>query len=227
VSRLFLASCIAGLAIALALAGFYPLPENQRVRSQIEVLANGGRQETFVIEWPADRISLPAARASDVDVATKGMVVLVNRNGGAAGAELFRLRDVRGNVIGIASRVTGRVPGQRFTSASVTNWTLLIPGRGSLLLSQENSTDVGPVRNGGAPGAYVAAAEFAGTWSRGTRYRITAGPAPDSRGRVIAGTAEFDRLSGDYSEIWELTELNADGTTEGKISISTVMAGRP
>ncbi len=151
-----------------------------------------------------------------------GSVALRTSDGGLAGAELFRLRDTDGNIIGIASRTTARVQGQRVPSASVTNWMLMIPSRGNLLLSQENSADIGPVWMGRDPGGYVSPAETADFWSRGSRYRITAGPARNGQGKVVRGTKEFAELAGTYTEIWELEEIRPDTGTEGRISISTI-----
>ena len=188
-------------------------------------MTGGGRQEDFIIRWPQDRIPVPENAVSDTPVGTVGTMVLRNPGGELAGAELFRLRDVDGNVIGIASRVTARVTGQRVPSASVSNWMLLIPSRGGLLLSQENSADVGPVRIADAGGRYVAPAEQANFWSRGSRYRITAGPAREGQGKVVRGTGEFKALVGTYTEIWELEEVGTDGTTEGRVALSTVTRG--
>ena len=224
-ARLLLATFLAGLAITLLAAGFLPLPEHPRIYSQINVVTGGGRQEDFIIRWPQDRISIPETGVSDTPSGTVGTMVLRTPSGELAGAELFRLRDVDGNVIGIASRVTARVTGQRVPSASVTNWLMLIPSRGGLLLSQENSADVGPIWTTADGGRYVAPAERANFWSRGSRYRITAGPAREGQGKVVRGTGEFQALEGTYTEIWELEEVAADGKTEGRIAISTVTRG--
>ena len=220
--RLFLATFLAGLAIVLVAAGVFPLPEHVRFRSQSEALTGGGRQEDFLIRWPEDRIAIPGSERLAESTVAAGSVALRTSDAGLAGAELFRLRDTDGNVIGVASRTTARVQGQRVPSASVSNWMLMIPSRGTLLLSQENSADIGPIWSQRGPGGYLSPAETAEFWSRGSRYRITAGPARDGQGKVVRGTQEFAELAGTYTEIWELEEIRADATTEGQILISTI-----
>lgn len=222
VLRLFFATFLVGLALTAVVAGVWPLPEHPRIRSQIDVIQGGGRQEEFVIRWPQDRIALPAGQTVGEPTGTTGTTVFRARDGEVASAELFRLRDVDGSVIGIASRMTARVTGQRVPTASASNWMLLIPSRGSLLLTQENSADVGPAWNADGGALYIAPAETASFWSRGERYRITAGPAREGQGKVVRGTEEFSGLVGTYTEIWELEEVAEDQTTKGRIVLTTV-----
>jgi hypothetical protein len=222
-TKLFLLGFVAGVVLIMAGAGLYPLPDHERFRSNIEVLTNGGRQESFLIRWPQDRIALPAALKGTSPVVTGGGVVL-DPGGNPAVIEMFRLRDADGNVIGIASRATGRMPGQRVAAASATNWMLSIPSRGTLLMAQENSADILPMR---VEDGYALPAETTEFWAPGTRYRITAGPAPEGRGRILRGTNEFASLTGSYTELWELEEVAADGHTSGRITLSTITTGEP
>lgn len=221
--RTFLFSFLAGAVLVVAVAAIYPLPRHERFASQIEVLTNGGRGEDFQIRWPQDRIDIDTPPAGIVVGNTAGLAVLPDGAAGPAAAEIFRLRDAGGNVIGLASRLTARMPGRAGRDRSVSNWLLLIPSRGSLLLSQENGADMGPVKTAAG---WVAAADAPGFWSTGSRYRISAGPAPGGRGRVVSGTGEFARLDGDYSEVWELGELGVDQRSQGTIQLSTVTARR-
>ncbi len=217
--RTFLFSFLAGIALTVAVAALFPLPRHERFVSQIESLTNGGRGEEFQIRWPQDRLGLDSDSTRTQMGETAGLVVMPGDVSGPAAVELFRLRDVQGNVIGLASRLTAPMPGRRGGMQSVSNWTLAIPSRGSLLLTQENGADMGPVNRGGS---WVAAADAPGFWATGSRYRISAGPAPGGRGRVIDGSGEFAGLSGDYSEVWELEELGTDQRSEGLIRLSTL-----
>lgn len=219
--RLLILGFLAGLLLVIVGAALYPLPDHERFRSRIEVLQNGGRAESFVIRWPQDRIALPAAPAGSAPAATPGTAVLEGPTGSAAAAELFRLRDIEGQVIGIASRVTGQVSTPR--ARTVSQWLLAIPGRGSLILVQENAVNTGP--SASADG-YLVPAEVAGFWSPGPRLRITAGPETDGAGRILRGTEEFAALTGSYTEFWELEEIGSDGRTEGRIVLSTVTVAR-
>jgi hypothetical protein len=221
--RLFLLSLLAGVALTVASAALVPLPRHIRFPSDIEVLTNGGRQESFQVRWPQDRIALPGELDGAFRVSGGGGVVLTSADE-VASVELFRLRDDTGNVIGLASRSTAVFPGQRLVNASSSNWVLMIPSRGTLLLSQEDSANLSAGRS--AEG-FQLPAETAAFWAPGSRYRITAGPAPGGRGRVLGGSSEFRDLSGTFSEIWELNEISSDGRTEGRISLVTVTTGGP
>lgn len=207
----------------LAAVALFSLPVHERYPSIIEVQTNGGRSETFVIHWPEDRLELggeiDGLAVNDAD----GVAVLVADGAGPVAAELFRVRDVEDRVIGLASRLTGRLPDARGRDRSVSNWTLLIPSRGILLMTQDNATDVGPVRVGGR---WLAPVDSPGFWATGTRYRISAGPAAGG-GRVLGGSGEFAGLTGEYAEVWELEELAASQRSEGTIRLSTVVVRQP
>lgn len=216
--RVFILSFLAGLALVVAVVAIFPLPVHERVPSRIDVLTNGGRQENFQIRWPQDLIALPELPNGLQAVASGGTAVLGDAANPAA-AELYRLRDANGTVIGIASRTTSRMVSSRRADASVSNWVLMIPSRGALMLVQENSADIGPRANGDG---WVMPAQTERFWSVGSRYRITSGPAAGGSGRIERGTGEFVRLSGSYSETWELDELASGSGTRGHILISTV-----
>lgn len=215
--RIFYASLIAGVALTVLAAAVYPVPEHQRYRSSIGVLTNGGRQEDFNIDWPRDRIAVsPAGALQDAG----GVLVLPAGGAAAAGVELFRLRDVAGNVVGLASRVTAAVPGPQARLLQASDWMLYLPSRGALFLSQFNAIDVAArPRPDGA--GLLPAQDAANFWAAGTRLRISAGPHADGGGKVVRGTGEFAGLSGSYEETWELGEVTADGATRGRILLST------
>jgi hypothetical protein len=218
--RTFYASLLAGVVVTILAAGVFPLPQHQRYRSITSVLANGGRQESFTIEWPRDRVPLTEQSPDGVLVNAGGTAILPGPGGVAASAELFRLRDASGNVVGLASRATTNETGADGKPVQSTNWMLLLPSRGSLLLRQVNTVDTTP-RPRTLGGALAPAQDAPGFWAGGTRQRITGQPEAGSAGQVLAGTEEFDRLQGSYEEIWELTEVAADGATRGRIMLST------
>jgi hypothetical protein len=218
--RTFYASLLAGVVVTILAAGVFPLPQHQRYRSITSVLTNGGRQESFTIEWPRDRVPLTGQSSDGLLVNAGGAVILPGPEGVAASAEVFRLRDASGNVVGLASRATTTETSADGKPAQGTNWMLLLPSRGSLLLRQLNVVDTTP-RPRTPGGGLVPAQDAPGFWARGTRQRITGQPEVGGAGQVIGGTEEFDRLQGSYEEIWELTEVAADGATRGRIMLST------
>ena len=216
--RVFLFSFVAGLALSVGLSSIFPLPNHERFPSSIEVLNNGGRQEQFQIRWPQDRLAVPGNSELLTTIADS-TAFLLSAGGSITITELFRLRDVAENVIGIAVRTTGNRSG----AASNSDWVLLIPSRGSMLMSQRDSANLTPLRAGDG---WMLPAETRAFWTAGKRYRITAGPAPGGHGKILRGTEEFARLTGSYTETWELLNQLADGTTEGRILLSTTMRSK-
>lgn len=224
-ARLFYGSVFGGVLLSLLAAGVFPLPESTRYRSVIAVVPDGGREETFVIEWPGDRVQpLRAAGADPVRPAGQ-LAVITDAAGVAAVAEVFRLRDVTGNVVGLASRTATAadpaVPGR----GSHSEWMLLLPSRGSLFLSQADASDTLPRPD--AAGRIAPVVDMAAFWAGGERQRITAGPADGGAGRVAGGTAEFAGLQGSYDETWERREVAANGTSRGRITLRTWVQAAP
>lgn len=224
-ARAFIIAFFAGVLLVGATAALLPLPTHVRYPSVIAVQPDGGRQEDFIIRWPEDRIprageergSLPAG-------AVPGAEVLEDTAGQRASAEMFRLRDAQDNVIGVASRIAGTGVALANTGRSATNWLLVIPSRGALLLAQADALDA-TVRQALTEAGPVALApgESAAFWRDRTRYRVTAAAA-GATGRVLRGTDEFSDLSGRFTETWELDELNADGSTRGRVVLSTILS---
>jgi hypothetical protein len=222
VTRTFYGFLLIGILVALAASALLPLPENQRFRSTIAVVPDGGREEVFVIQWPDDRIDplpVPAAVSAGVGVAVNS----------AGSIEVFRVRDVGGNVIGLASRSTSARPSAGLAAGRLfqgSDWTLHLPARGSLFLSQWNSRDVAPVA--GPDGVPQTVAERAEFWGEAQSLRVTAGPADNGAGRVTGGAGEFAGLAGNYEERWDRESATASGPVRGRITLTTqVEASEP
>lgn len=215
-SRIFYGSVLAGVLLAFLAASVYPLPRNERYRSASSVIADGGRAETFVIQWPEDRV--PMAAGAGLRRAGAALV-LMSGEGIGASAEVFRLRDMAGNVIGLASRSTSARL-QAGTAVQGSDWILLLPSRGTLFLTQVNAMDVAP-RAGGLQDGLVAAADDPGFWTAGQRVRVNDGPLAGGRGEISGGTKEFARLKGSFEEVWELEEIGPNGVTRGRITLAT------
>ncbi len=229
--RIFVMSFLAGLLVVALATTFWPLPAHLRYRSQITVPPDGGRQEEFIIRWPEDRIRLPAEDRSGLPAtaavgAAVGAAVLEDSAGRRASAELFRLRDADDNVIGVASRLAGTGGAIADPGRSASNWVLLIPSRGALFLAQTDVLDTTVREQPTAEGAVaIAPKETAAFWAERQRLRVTAtAPATTgsvTTGRVLRGTSEFDGLEGSFTETWNLDEVTADGSTQGRILLST------
>ena len=144
-------------------------------------------------------------------------------------AELFRLRDAEDNVIGVAGRLAGTGGAIADPGRSASNWLIVIPSRGALFLTQSDVQDT-TVRESSTPTA-------AWPWRRRRPRLLDRPPAfPDhgaragrrragTTGRVLRGTSEFAGLRGSFTETWDLEEVNADGSTRGRILLSTITVG--
>lgn len=229
--RLFFGAFIAGLLAVVLAATLAPLPTHLRFRSLISVPADGGGQEEFVIHWPEDRIARPGERDAGLPAAAAlGASVLEDSAGHRVSAELFRLRDTEDNVVGVAGRLTGTGGAIADAGRSASNWLLVVPSRGALFLAQSDAFDA-TVRQGFAADRVVALApaQAADFWTDGPRLRVTAAaPSRDgsaTTGKVLRGTSEFAGLRGSFTETWDLEEVNADGSTRGRILLSTLTVG--
>lgn len=129
---------------------------------------NGGSREVFHVDVPVDRVlaggngvleAVPAGlKWPDADVLAY------------ARAELFKLRNERGAVVGVASRITGPAPG----TVGVVEWALHLPARGTLYLSLEPE-----LRGGGTRAGTLRAGtrEFAGLQGSVTERFVASGGA--------------------------------------------------
>lgn len=130
-----------GIAAAVAALWFLPAVDQHREPSHVSVEANGGNREIFHVNLPEDRIMAGMAGVAEPVPAS-----LEWPAGGAPAdiqAELFKLRDAKDVVVGVASRLSG--PGD--ATGSVTEWTLHLPARGTLYASIEPGAGAG-YRNG-------------------------------------------------------------------------------
>jgi len=195
--RLFGTFFVVGIVLTLAAAYFYPLPEPTKAYSQATALANGGREEIFIIRLPDDRLGSPRAAST---------ATFPQQSFSAAGkervlAELFRVRNPEGQIIGLASRMNGQAPDDVGLQEAVTDWMLLIPGRGALMMSR------GTVEAGGEREFFIDRMGFS---------FVNSGP-------IISGTGDFEGLSGFYQEETEIERVDANGQAFGSVKLSTRM----
>jgi hypothetical protein len=206
----FVIAFVVGFAGVLAAAYFVPWGAHARILSKTSVAMNGGREETFQIFLPADRIvevadgerfplALDSALRVPAELATAAFV-----------AEHFKLRDIDGTVIGLATRHWTATP-----TGMQSVWAVNIPSRGTLVLAAE----------GDVPGQLAAALVRTGETSEQARAEeIEVALARDtSEPRVVVGTEEFQGVTGHYSETWHISGLNERGELQGTIVLSTVV----
>ena len=137
---------IVGLLLGMAGVGgvLYAVPvvNQHREASIISVRTNGGNAETFYVSIPMDRILLGAeGLTSPVPpdlVWPEGML------SGEINTELFKLRNARDAVIGVASRIAARGPDQ----GAIIEWVLHVPARGSAYVTMQPEALEGGYRSG-------------------------------------------------------------------------------
>lgn len=127
--KTFYFGIVLGIAAAAALVYVYPAVDLHREASLIAVHANGGNSESFHIMLPGDRIMAGvsgAVTATPPDLEWPDYDFLGNIQ-----AELFKVRNENGVVVGAASRISGASK----KSGPFVEWTVHLPARGSLFVT--------------------------------------------------------------------------------------------
>jgi hypothetical protein len=209
----FVLGVILGLAAAFAAAGFYPWVDHPRLASRAQVLPNGGRSETFVMRLPADRIA--AVGTDDMGLAAMPFPPELDLPPALSSTPVhldhFKVRDIDGNVIGVAARHAIGTP-----QGIAVAWSLTFPSRGALWLSGDTTAtalDSAVAARGFRPGE---------AWTGDVSVQL--GSDGTASGTVLGGSDEFSGLSGAYAERWNLTGVGDAGELRGTIEIATRMS---
>ncbi len=124
--KLFFSGVIIGVVGTIAALYYVPAVDQAREASVITVAPNGGNAERFHVNIPGDRIMLGAqGRATALP---EGMLWPEDSVLDGTQAELFKLRNQRDVVIGVASRFAV----SNSDIGSVVEWVVHLPARGSL-----------------------------------------------------------------------------------------------
>lgn len=121
---------------------FVPVVDQHREASLITVSPNGGNTEKFHINVPVDRILSGAANRREPLPAGLGWPV--DPVFGGTSAEIFKIRNDKDTVIGIASRLAADDAGL----GKVVEWVLHLPARGSLFVTMSDTASEGGFRRG-------------------------------------------------------------------------------
>lgn len=106
----------------------YPVVDQQREPSIVSVAANGGNVESFHIKVPIDRIMVGKPdRKEPLPVGLEWPEDQMLQN---VHIELFKIRNARDTVIGVAARTAANDG-----SNEVIDWVLHLPARGSVFVS--------------------------------------------------------------------------------------------
>ena len=205
---LLLVGVVVGFGGTLAAAHYVPWISHQRLPSQTSVVANGGRAEQFLIRLPADRIAATDGKAGGLRSAGADNVMALPAKFVAEPllVEHYKVRDATGQVVGVAARHWANGD-----HGLTTTWSVLIPARGSLVLSapgeKSGALDTVLQRAGYAPGA---------AWEGTLEVALASG------GAVAGGSGDFAGLGGSYTETWKVTGVDASGAMRGTIELYTV-----
>jgi hypothetical protein len=136
---------------------------------------------------------------------------------------LSRLRDEKGEVTAIGSQVETVALDSRIWKREIeanTDWTITVPGRGVLFLSQrEGGPDIATLQS---------IAKKQGTPWRGFRkVNHTIGPVPGRRGIVHGGTGQFNGVVGVFEELNTFTEVPAEGDLRGRADLELILLHAP
>ena len=140
--KIFIVGIVLGVAGVMAGLHYIPAVDQFRETSIISVAANGGNSETFHVKVPVDRIMIGAP--GQTSQLPTGMVWPDDARLSDARVELFKLRNSRDAVVGVASRLASDDP----EIGTLIEWTLHLPARGSVLVNVSPQTNDGDRRVG-------------------------------------------------------------------------------
>jgi len=171
-----------------------------------QVAASEGEvTESFFIDLSADPIALTHNGDMVTGVAPPGISLLTEprvRNGIAL---LTKLRNADNEVIGFASELETFPAGADLLHDSEvvldTNWTLMIPGRGSLYLHQQQTSISGELESKIMRRSRESDEPWRGEWVVTT----TVGPRADGYGVLVGGAGEFEDVTGRFQVIVTFT----------------------
>ncbi len=174
VFKTFIVGLVAGIAGVFAAAYYVPLVDQQRETSIISVTPNGGNTEVFHINVPMDRILIGAAEQANP--VPPGLEWPQDPRLADVRAELFKVRNARDAVIGVASRVAAR----NEQLGDSIEWVMHLPARGSVYVAMQPE----PVEGGYRIGELRAGTrEFGLLYGQITERWVAAGD-PDAEGQA-------------------------------------------
>ena len=146
VIKTFITGIVLGIAGVIAALYVVPVVDQHREQSIISMSTNGGNSEAFHVNIPMDRIML--GDAASKHPMPQGMEWPDAAMLDDTRVELFKLRDSRNTVIGVASRLAANDD----DIGSVIEWVLHMPARGSIFVGLDpvpvDGGRVGPLHAG-------------------------------------------------------------------------------
>jgi hypothetical protein len=140
--KTFIAGVLLGIALLVAALYFVPVVDQYREVSMITVKPNDGNAESFHVNIPMDRI-MNAASEQKALVPAEMEWPSDDKFSGVR-AELFKVRNSKDAVVGVASRISA----ERDAGGSIIEWVLHLPARGSIYVSMQPQSAEGGYRIG-------------------------------------------------------------------------------
>ncbi len=129
--KTFIIGIVLGFLVTAGALYAIPAVDQQREHSLVTVATNGGNLESFYIDIPADRVLV---RQPGNDALWPDTLQWPDADAlQSVGVELYKLRNERGVVIGIASQIAE-------AGSTTKDWLLHLPARGSQLISVQSRT---------------------------------------------------------------------------------------
>jgi hypothetical protein len=208
-SKLWTATVLAGVAGivgTLIVSVVNPFAKPVHAAAPIsETSADGTIHETFHMDAPTDGIAATNSGDKPIPPFPAGVGVLTEEHIAQGFILLTKLRNKEGTVIGFTSEqevVRSESNVMQGRLMTITTWTLTIPGRGTIFLSEdENQSEF-------AKKAALPALALGKPWNEPWTFVTTVGPSPDGRGVIVGGTGEFAGISGTFVEVTHLRRFS-------------------
>ncbi len=179
--------------------------------------------ESFFIDLPNHGVAVTHSGKMLLGAGPPGIPLFTEEKIQNGLAIIMKVRSAAGEVIGFATELEVFPAGANMLEGDVvwdTDWTIVIPGRGTLFLhQQEHSTElgpkvVGPTLKTGEP--------WVGDWT----VTSTVGPRRDKKGVIAGGSGEFTGITGWFTETIRLTKFTKEGAMFGTVELK-VERGAP
>jgi hypothetical protein len=196
---------VVGALLIIAALVFNPFVTAAKLAEPITTQDPAGHTiETFTIRAPEDIIAVTHNGSNIIDPRPTG-IALFDEPALRSGLLLVaKVRNAEGAIVGVALEseevdpVSNPLLGRMRMN---TDWTILLPGRGTIFVTQ--------IEDGGTAGKKILPAVIlGGGWNGQADFISTAGPDSSGRGLIVGGTREFQGISGAFVEVSHLTHMS-------------------
>lgn len=187
--KTFIVGIVLGIAAAAGALYAIPAVDQHREISLVVVAPNGGNTETFHINVPSDRVMAGGQQQAVLPAGLQWPDDDVFSN---LSAEIFKIRNTRETVVGVAARTVARD-----ADVDIIDWVIHLPARGSFYVNMnavadEDGLRIGSIRTGSRE-------------MRSMSGRVTERWVPDTSGDVDAEAGRIE-LSANYVSVQEPEE---------------------